>query len=119
MQNLETETTSTTTNDRRRHERVAGPFDGRRIGALETPVRIYDLSEGGCFINSLHEQHVGVAFHLEIELPYEGSIRVKAKTLYRKAGFGFAVRFIEMSEDATTRLERALQYLREREPYDV
>jgi hypothetical protein len=41
--------------DRRHYDRVAGPFDGRRVGALETPVRIYDLSEGGCFINASHE----------------------------------------------------------------
>jgi hypothetical protein len=45
-----------TLTDRREHRRFAGPFDGRRVGAIETPVRIYDLSRGGCFITSMHEE---------------------------------------------------------------
>jgi hypothetical protein len=98
--------------NRRHHDRVAGPFDGRRIGVLHTPVQIYDLSEGGCFINSMHEQQAGVAIVLEIELPDEGWIRVKCETLYAKPGFGFAVRFVEMTEGVSKRLERGLARIR-------
>jgi hypothetical protein len=98
--------------ERRQSERLAGPFDGMRIGVLETPVRIYDLSEGGCFINSLHDQQPGVAFRLKIDLPYAGWVHVKAETLYLKPGFGFAVRFIEMTEETETRLRLALQQLK-------
>ena len=43
----------------RQHFRMAGPIEGRRIGAIKTPVQIYDLSPGGCFINSMHEQQLG------------------------------------------------------------
>jgi hypothetical protein len=96
---------------RRAHHRVAGPFDGRRVGALETPIQLFDLSLGGCFINSLHEQKLGIMLVLKIELPGEGWITLKAKTLYRRGEFGFAVKFIEMSEDASLRLERALDAL--------
>jgi hypothetical protein len=98
---------------RRAHPRVAGPFDGRRVGALETPVQLFDLSLGGCFINSLHEQKIGITLVLKIELPGEGWITVKAQTLYRRDEFGFAVRFIEMSKDASVRLERALHALQQ------
>jgi PilZ domain len=98
--------------DRRQHDRVAGPFDGRRVGVLHTPVQIYDLSEGGCFINSLNEQGPGIAIVLEIELPDEGWIRVKCETLYTKSGFGFAVRFVEMTEGISKRLERGLEKIR-------
>src|ERR1700736_5239417 len=90
--------------DRRLHERVPGPFDARRVDALETPLRIYNLSEGGCFINSLLDQQPGVAFHLEIELPNSLWIKLKAETLYRNPGFGFAVRFIDMTEETRTHL---------------
>jgi hypothetical protein len=98
--------------NRRRHDRVSGPFDGRRIGVLHTPVRIYDLSGGGCFINSMHEQKPGIAVVLEIDLPGEGWIRVKCETLYTKPGFGFAVRFVDMTAGISTRLERGLEKLR-------
>jgi hypothetical protein len=97
---------------------MAGPIEGRRIGALKTPVQIYDLSQGGCFINSMHEQQLGVKCLLEIDLPYEGSITVKAETLYRNPEFGFAVRFIEMTEEASERLLRVLQRLKELAAHD-
>src|ERR1700736_2852443 len=98
--------------DRRLHERVPGPFDARRVDALETPLRIYNLSEGGCFINSLLDQQPGVAFRLEIELPDAGKIQLKAETIYRNEGVGFAVRFVGMTEEATTHLRLALQQIR-------
>jgi hypothetical protein len=97
--------------DRRQYTRVIGPFDGRRVSELETPVRIYDLSEGGCFINSLHDQQPDVTVVLKIELPKEGWITVTARTLYRKADFGFAMRFIEMTDEAAARLRRAVRRL--------
>ncbi len=104
--------------DRRGHFRVPGPFDGKRIDALETPVRIYDLSEGGCFITSFQESERGRQFTLKIDLPYEGWIMVKAQTLYGKPGFGFAVRFTEMSEETRTRLDLGLEKLRARAPHE-
>ena len=85
---------------------------------METPVRIYDLSQGGCFVNSLFEQEIGVTFGLKIELPYEGWIKVRAETLYRRDGLGFAVRFTEMTGEAAKRLEVALMRLRDRAPHD-
>lgn len=99
--------------NRRAHDRVPGPFEGRRIGALVTPVSIYDLSEGGCFINAMHVQKPGVVFTLEIDLPYVGSVTVKAETLYSKGEFGFAVRFIDLTPENTVRLQQALDEIRQ------
>ena len=109
--------TTTATDDRRCHERIAGPFDGLRVGALETPVRIYDLSRGGCFINAMHEQAPGVKFMLKIDLPGEGWIQVRAETLYHRPEYGFAVRFIEMTEETAQRLNRTIDIRMLREPH--
>jgi len=106
------------TDNRRRHDRVPGPFDGRRVTSLVTPVRIYDLSAGGCFVTSLHEQQPGVTFTLEIELPYEGWVKVKAETLYVRPGFGFAVRFTSMAQETAERLRFVLDQLSSRPDYD-
>jgi PilZ domain len=104
--------------DRRQHDRVPGPFDGVRVGALETPLRIFDLSRGGCFVNAMHEQQPGVRFTMRIELPYVGQITVKAVALYRRPEFGYAMRFVDMSEATASRLEEALEQLQDRAPYD-
>ena len=41
--------------NRRKNVRVLGPFDGMRPGLFDLPLQIYDLSLGGCFVNSVHE----------------------------------------------------------------
>lgn len=102
------------TDNRRQHVRVTGPFDGRRIGLIETPVQIYDLSEGGCFVNSMQEQVEGREVELEVSLPTEGPIRLTAQTLYSRPGFGFAARFTQVAPDARTKLSRELDRLRKR-----
>jgi PilZ domain-containing protein len=96
------------TAERRVHDRVPGPFDAWRIGMLETPVRIYDISLGGCFVHAMHEQDPGVVVMLKIQLPENEWIEVKAETLYRRPGFGFAVRFIDLTDEARASLVRGL-----------
>jgi hypothetical protein len=118
VENVPTPTAAEATADRRQHDRIPGPFDAFRVGALETPLRIFDLSRGGCFVNAMHEQTPGVSFMMKLDLPYVGPITVKAETLYRRAGFGFAVRFIDMNEETANRLEQALEQLQGRAPYD-
>ena len=104
---------------RRKDKRFDGPFDGLRVGALETPVQLYDLSRGGCFINSMHQQQPGVKVLLRIDLPYEGWITVNAETLYRRDEFGFAVRFVDVNEEAQARLDRSLQAMQQRAPHEA
>jgi hypothetical protein len=100
--------------ERRLHDRVTGPFDGFRVAALETPVRIYDLSLGGCFITSLHDQGNASEMVLKIDLPHEGWITVKAAAVYRRPEFGFAVRFVELDPDVEAKLARSLDRLQKK-----
>jgi hypothetical protein len=100
---------------RRKHKRIHGPFDGIRVGALETPVQLYDLGRGGCFINSIHQQRPGIKLVLKLDLPQEGWITVRAETLDQRGELGFAVRFVDVSEDAAARLDRALLAMEQRD----
>ena len=100
---------------RRKHKRVHGPFDGVRVGALETPVQLYDLSRGGCFINSMHQQQPGIKLVLKLDLPQEGWTTVRAETLDRRGDLGFAVRFIDLTQEAVARLDRALTAMEQRD----
>ena len=99
---------------RRRHVRVLYPFSGR-IGLFETPVRLYDLSEGGCFILSLTDRDVGHRFVLDLDLPDTESVKLNAEVLYRRPPFGFAARFIDPSQNVLGRLSRVLANMREGE----
>jgi len=95
----------------RRNPRVAGPFEGRRLGALDLPLRIYDLSLGGCLIESYHEVTVGRRIDIEIELPIEGWITLQAEILYLREDFGFAVKFVTMDEQTRVKLARAVVHV--------
>lgn len=97
----------------RAHYRVKGPFDGRRIGKLEVPVLIYDLSEGGCFVTSVHEQAPDAEIVLEIHLPHDDHwIRVKVRSLYARSGFGFGAKIIKISDEDRQRLAAAIDKIR-------
>ena len=100
--------------DRRKNDRYAGPFDGFRVDVIETPLSIFDLSRGGCFINSIHEQAPGVRFQMKIDLPRVGWVRLTAETLYARHGYGFAVQFVDLDAATAARLEQGLEQLLDR-----
>ena len=97
----------------RRYTRVPGPFEGAWIGYLNTPVRIYDLSEAGCFVNALQKlRRVGRPLVLKIDVPDEGWISLNAQVMYGTPESGFAVSFVDVPADAADRLRRGLSWLR-------
>ena len=101
---------------RRKDLRVAGPFEGRWVGALTVPVHIHDLSVGGCLIQAYHEQVPGRRFTLEIELPYHGWLKLQAESLYVREGYGFAAKFVDLSSDAVEALESVIWRLMSKDP---
>jgi hypothetical protein len=96
---------------RRCSPRVTGPFDGRRIGTVTAPIRIHDLSIGGCLIESNDQVRLGLGIAIQIDLPGEGWISVDAETLYVRANFGFAATFITLSRANRGRIERTIERL--------
>ena len=96
---------------RRSSLRVGGPFDARRIGPLPTPLRVHDLSASGCLVECYYDLASGRRITLQIDLPGEGWITVEAETLYLRENFGFAVRFIELSDGNRGRIDRTIERL--------
>ena len=96
---------------RRSSLRVAGPFEARRVGPLPTPLRVHDLSAGGCLVECYYDLASGRRITLQIDLPGEGWITVEAETLYPRENFGFAVRFIELSDGNRGRIDRTIERL--------
>lgn len=104
---------------RRTDLRVAGPFEGRWVGALTVPVHIHDLSIGGCLIQAYHEQSPGRRFTLEIELPYHGWVSLEAESLYLREGYGFAAKFVEMADPVRDALESVIWRLLSKAPSEL
>jgi hypothetical protein len=97
--------------DGRRPQRVAGPFDGFRRGALDTPVLIQDLSVSGCFVNSVHSSHHDGEVILKILLPNEIWITVKAQIVRSVPGFGFGARFVDLPDSARAEIQQLVAEL--------
>lgn len=95
----------------RRHERVAGPFEGRWVAALSVPLRIHDLSAGGCLIEAHHEPSTGSRLTIEIDLPVEGEIQVRAEVVYTRPDYGFAVRFVDVPQELSERLDQVVKHI--------
>jgi hypothetical protein len=96
---------------RRAELRVAGPFDGRRVGPLPTPLRVHDLSAGGCLIECYYDVAIGRRITLQIDLPGEGWVTLEAETLYLRDNVGFAVRFVDLTDSNRRRIERTSERL--------
>jgi len=91
--------------------RVAGPFEGRRVDLLATPIRIHDLSRSGCLIQWYHEQTPGRRFTLEVDLPDVGWLRFEAEPVYNRSDYGFAVKFVDVPQETMAKLDRVIEVL--------
>jgi PilZ domain len=97
-------------NNRRRNVRVLGPFDGTRGGLVDMPLQIYDLSIGGCFVKWVHTApQKGQILSIRIELPNGETLVANAETVFVSPGFGFGVKFCELSDENRIRLETVLE----------
>jgi hypothetical protein len=100
--------------NRRAHPRHNFPIDARRLGLVETPLQIYDLSLGGCFINDFHNApKPGKSFEMRIDLPYANPVEVRALVVHERPGYGYAVKFLEAPDETCREIEQSLDRLRQ------
>ena len=94
--------------ERRAHPRVKGPFDGWWDGSGRQSGRIMDLSEGGCFVESITQPTVGQVVFISITIG-AGEIRLPADVLYGESNQGFAVKFVDVPEAILEVLRQELE----------
>lgn len=100
--------------ERRRHVRVPGPFNASaRLPGREVPVRIMNLSEGGCYIEGDQLPANCRQIELAISFPSGGSVVLTGETLLNRNG-GCAVLFDDPSDADLARFERIMSELRSR-----
>ncbi len=101
--------------DRRRFFRICHSFEGRRRGILPVPIRIYDLSVGGCLIESRYPESRGRRLELDIDLPWEGWTTVDAEIVNIRPEYGYGVQFLGVPEAIRRRLDRVIKRIRQAE----
>ena len=81
-----------------------------RAGLLEFNLRLYDLSAGGCLVDSMTEATTERLIQLRINLPDSNSVTVCARIVLPPRDIGYAVRFVDVDARTRETIERALGY---------
>jgi hypothetical protein len=95
--------------DRRKFFRVCHSFEGRRRGILPVPIRICDLSLGGCLIESRSPEERGRRLEIEIDLPWEGWTTFDSEVMTVRADYGYGVQFVDLPDVIRRRLDRVIK----------
>ena len=74
--------------------------------------RIANLSAGGCLVEAVGEIPLGERLSLQLKLPLQGRISVDGEVIRCEPGKGFAVRFVDLTNETREALKRAVKNLR-------
>lgn len=101
--------------ERRIHERVRFPLDAKWQGMSGGhEARVYDLSFGGCYIEAGGHVKLLESLCFEIQSPTGRVLPLQGEVVHVQIGFGFAVRFTELSEEQQSGLTALLEYAQTR-----
>lgn len=96
--------------DNRKHERVPILVEVLWGGGTRTSgARTTDISEGGCFIDTMEHAAVGETIGFKLLLPDGEWIPVQGQVVYELPRTGFGVRFTNISDSDRERLKALLK----------
>lgn len=103
--------------ERRSKPRLSVHLDAVWHGGEERhSARITDLSEDGCYLDTVGEVMVGEIVAFRVLLPDDDWLYLEGEVRHHRHGMGFGVRFVDLNEEQTEKLLRLLQIAREAGP---
>jgi hypothetical protein len=106
--------------DRRSKPRLSVHLDAVWHGGEERhSARVTDLSEGGCYLDTVGEVLVGEIVAFRVLLPGDnddGWLYLEGEVRHHRHGLGFGVQFVELNEEQTQNLSRLLKIANEAGP---
>jgi Tfp pilus assembly protein PilZ len=69
--------------------------------------RVTDLSEGGCYVDTLGEAQVGEVLTLRLQLPNGDWLELTGQIAHQTPPLGFGVRFVNLTPELPQRLRSA------------
>src|SRR6185295_20152213 len=102
--------------DRRAKQRLSVRLDAVWDGPTEThSARVTNLSEGGCFLDSVGSVRRGEIVGFRVLLPDEDWLYLEGEVRHHSAE-GFGVQFVELNEEQTEKLQWLLRIANEAGP---
>jgi hypothetical protein len=99
--------------ERRSKPRLSVHLDAVWDGSEERqPARVTDLSEGGCYLDTVGEVMVGEIVAFRVLLPDDDWLYLEGEVRHHSHGLGFGVQFVELNEEQTENLRRLLEIAR-------
>jgi len=103
--------------ERRSKPRLSVHLDAEWHGAEERhSAQITDLSEGGCYLDTVGEVLAGEIVAFRVLLPDDDWLYLEGEVRHHRHGRGFGVQFVELNEEQARNLARLLQIAREAGP---
>ena len=72
------------------------------------PARISNLSEGGCYLDTVGEVMRGEIVGFRVLLPEGEFLYLEGEVRHYTAGVGFGVRFVDLNDEQQTNLKRLI-----------
>ncbi|HSB29214.1 MAG TPA: PilZ domain-containing protein [Pyrinomonadaceae bacterium] len=78
--------------------------------------RVTDLSEGGCYLDTVGAVMKGEVVAFRILLPDDDWLYLEGEVKHHRPGFGFGVQFVDLNDEQTEKLLQLLQLAKESGP---
>lgn len=78
--------------------------------------RIIDLSEGGCYLDTVGEVLIGEVVAFRVLLPDDDWLYLEGEVRHHHHGFGFGVQFLELNEEQFQKLKWLLELAKQAGP---
>lgn len=86
--------------DRRREERFEVCLDAVWDGKSGNyDARVTDLSEGGCYVDTLGDATVGEILSLKLQMPTGDWLELTGEVAHETPPLGFGIRFVHLSDE--------------------
>jgi PilZ domain len=103
--------------DRRSKPRLSVHLDAVWHGGEERhSARITDLSEDGCYLDTVGEVMAGEIVAFRVLLPDDDWLYLEGEVRHHRHGLGFGVQFVDLNEEQSEKLLVLLQIAREAGP---
>lgn len=71
--------------------------------------RVTDLSEGGCYVDSLGEAQIGEVLDFKLQLPDGEWLELRGEVAHQTPPLGFGLRFVDLTDEQRERFRSLLQ----------
>ncbi|HET6977657.1 MAG TPA: PilZ domain-containing protein [Pyrinomonadaceae bacterium] len=73
--------------------------------------RVTDLSEGGCYIDSLSGASVGEILRIKLLMPNGDWLELTGEVAHQTPPLGFGLRFLNLTDEQNTKLRLVIEHL--------